>query len=86
MMSNVKLRVAVVMSMLLLSFGLQGSVFSRVAAQEAQVYICMGPNAYAYHNNRGCSGLNRCSCEIRKVSLSEAKRLGRDKPCGKCYK
>lgn len=52
---------------------------------ESYVWICMGPKAYAYHSRRSCSGLNRCSCEIKKVTLAEAKRLGRGKRCGKCY-
>ena len=49
------------------------------------VWICMGGCAYAYHSNRDCPGLNRCKSEIVQVTLGEAKKKGRRKPCSKCY-
>ena len=49
------------------------------------VYICTGDGAYSYHNNRSCSGLNRCGSEIKQVTLEYARGLKRT-PCGKCYK
>ena len=48
------------------------------------VYICTGKSAYSYHNNRNCRGLNRCSSEIKSVSLDYAKSIGRS-PCRICY-
>lgn len=46
------------------------------------VYICTGPNATAYHRTPRCSGLNRCSGIIEKVSkLAVTDRH----PCGRCY-
>lgn len=50
------------------------------------VYICLGPNAYAYHLNKNCRGLRKCSCEIRAVSREEARKLDFKKPCGICAK
>ena len=49
------------------------------------VYICTGDGAYSYHNNRSCSGLNRCGSEIKQVTLEYARGLKRT-PCGKCYR
>lgn len=48
------------------------------------VYICTGRTAYSYHNNKNCRGLNRCSAEIKNVSLEYAKSIGRS-PCKICY-
>jgi len=53
---------------------------------EKMVWICTGEYAYAYHKNKNCRGLNRCSCEIKKVTLKEAKKRERSKPCKICYK
>ena len=49
-----------------------------------ELYICQGNYAYAYHNNKNCSGLNRCKAEIVGMTIEEAKHK-RSKPCGKCY-
>lgn len=51
---------------------------------KTNVYICTGKSAYSYHNNRNCRGLNRCSAEIKSVSLDYAKSIGR-LPCKICY-
>lgn len=50
--------------------------------KETYVYICTG--AYSYHSKNTCSGLKRCKADIKKVTISQAKQLGR-KPCQKCY-
>ena len=53
---------------------------------DVYVWICTGPSAYAYHSNQNCSGLNRCSAEIKMVTLHDAiVKWHRDK-CKKCYK
>lgn len=52
---------------------------------DVNVYICTGPNAYSYHSNSNCSGLNKCSVEIKKVTLKKAQEMKR-KPCKICYK
>jgi hypothetical protein len=57
---------------------------SRHIQKEISVYICTGKSAYSYHNNRSCRGLNRCSAEIKSVSLEYAKNIGRS-PCKICY-
>ena len=51
---------------------------------EKMVYICTGPSAYRYHSRSSCRGLNRCSDEIERITISEAHDLGRT-PCGYCY-
>lgn len=53
-------------------------------SSEKMVYICTGPSAYRYHSRSSCRGLNRCSDDIERVTISEARDLGRT-PCGYCY-
>ncbi len=48
------------------------------------VYICLSPNAYAYHTNLYCRGLNRCRHKIIKVTEQEAIRRGY-RPCRICH-
>lgn len=47
------------------------------------VYICTGPKAKVYHAIPKCKGLNRCSGEIKAVSLETAKKTRR--ACKICY-
>ncbi len=42
-----------------------------------QVYICKGPSSMVYHKSDRCKGLSRCSTDISKVTVEEAKKLGR---------
>lgn len=49
------------------------------------VYICTGPNAYAYHKTKTCRGLRHCTGEIKEISLAQAKKNNR-KACKLCYK
>lgn len=49
------------------------------------VYICTGPNAYAYHKVNSCKGLRRCKGDIKEISLEQAKKENR-KACKLCYK
>ena len=75
------------MKTLLISFALLLFTSSLNVVQESNdtyVYICTGKYAYSYHSTKNCSGLNNCSAEIKKVTLSQAKEKGR-KPCQKCY-
>lgn len=51
---------------------------------ENTVYICTGPNSKRYHSHSDCRGLGKCSGEIREVSVSKAKSMGRT-PCKWCY-
>lgn len=50
-----------------------------------KVYICTGPTAYAYHKYRTCRGLNRCTGEIKQISLEQAKSEKR-RACKICFK
>lgn len=56
-----------------------------IVPKEAYVYICISSSSYAYHSNRDCRGLNRCTHEIRKVTLEDAKDKYSKKPCKICY-
>ena len=69
-------------TLLLLSFMFFASVQS---TNEAQVYICTGPQSACYHCEKDCRGLKRCSGEIKQISLAKAKEMGR-RPCGFCYR
>ncbi|WP_321479777.1 hypothetical protein [uncultured Bacteroides sp.] len=51
----------------------------------SSVYICTGPKSTVYHSNPKCRGLNRCSGEIKAISLADAKEMGR-RACKICYK
>lgn len=59
-----------------------GSVQS---TQTSKVWICTGSGAYAYHNNRACSGLNNCKATIIQVTEKEAIEKWGRKKCKKCY-
>lgn len=52
---------------------------------DGYVWICTGKAAYSYHNNRNCSGLNRCKASIKKVTLEKALSMKRT-ACDICYK
>lgn len=52
------------------------SGIERVSA-ENYVYLCNGPSSKVYHRTENCKGLNRCSTQITKVSLSTAQSKGR---------
>lgn len=53
-------------------------------SQSGSVYICMSKNAYAFHKYKTCNGLQRCSKEIKKVSVAQAEKAGYRK-CKICY-
>lgn len=57
----------------LLSFGLVSFIGST-----NWVYVCMGNFSKRYHYSETCKGLVNCNAEIKKVSIAEAKELGRD--------
>ena len=52
--------------------------------QETTVIICTGKYSKRYHNHI-CRGMKACKGEVKKVKLSEAKKMGLT-PCGYCYK
>lgn len=41
------------------------------------VYICLSRTSHRYHNSPNCSGLSRCSHQIVKMTIDEAKKNGR---------
>ncbi len=45
------------------------------------VYLCKGPESYAYHYTKTCRGLSRCSTDLEKTTESEAIKIKR-KLCG----
>ena len=53
------------------------------ACNSDEVYICTGPHSHAYHTDRHCEGLDRCSRTIETVTLEEAEDMGRH-PCRFC--
>ena len=48
------------------------------------VYVCMSKTSYAYHSSSNCSGLNRCTHEVKSMSAAAAQELGK-RTCKKCY-
>lgn len=72
------------MKQLLLILGLL--FLSNTSTNEKKVYVCTGGWAKCYHYDRKCEGLNQCGGTIKEVSLEDAKKMGRSKPCGYCVK
>ncbi len=52
--------------------------------KEQKVLICNSKSSYAYHN-KYCRGLKQCKSDVREVSVEQAKKMGKGKPCGYCY-
>jgi hypothetical protein len=50
----------------------------------ASVYICNSSTAYAYHSTDHCRGLNKCSHEVLKISLSDAIKKYHRQACKIC--
>jgi len=48
------------------------------------VYVCMSKGSVAYHNRDNCAGINRCTHEVKCMSIAEAQGLGK-RACMKCY-
>lgn len=61
---------------------LDGGVIKKAKKQD--VYICTGGQSKRYHSTDECIGLSKCSRDIKKISIDEAKDLKRT-PCGYCY-
>ena len=64
------------MKKLLLSLALSAIALSTSSRNDETVYICTGPKAEVYHSKSNCRGLNRCSGDVKKVTLSKAIALG----------
>jgi hypothetical protein len=37
-------------------------------------WVCNGISAYAYHSNKNCRGLGRCTGSINKITIAQAKK------------
>ncbi|WP_233451140.1 hypothetical protein [Hanstruepera ponticola] len=44
---------------------------------ETNVYICKGKYSKKYHYKKTCRGLSNCKATISKVTINDAKELGR---------
>ena len=53
-----------------------GILFNSSTIENSTVFICDSPTAKKYHFNKECRGLNRCTHEIKKISKSEAVKIG----------
>lgn len=51
---------------------------------QSETYICTSKGSITYHKTKDCKGLNRCSKQIKTVSIEQAKRMGR-RECKICY-
>jgi hypothetical protein len=49
-----------------------------------KVFICVSRTAYAYHGTTHCRGLQRCTHQIKSVTIAKAKDMGY-KACKICY-
>ena len=66
-------------------FAQQPDTLSSTSETETYVYICTGGSSKRYHKSPSCKGLDRCSKDIKKVTLSYAEDNGRT-PCKVCHK
>ena len=72
------------MKKILLALSLSLLSLSTSSRNDETVYICTGPKAEVYHSRTNCRGLNRCSDDVKKVTLSKAIEMGR-RACKICY-
>ncbi|UJH90587.1 hypothetical protein LZ575_17640 [Antarcticibacterium sp. 1MA-6-2] len=42
------------------------------------VFICDSKGGKKYHFNKNCRGLSACKAQIKKLTLTDAKKLGKD--------
>ncbi len=62
------------------------SIFLAFAAVNAgNVYVCLSGTAYAYHQDRYCRGLNKCTHTIKEVPERFAIDSLNRRKCGYCY-
>jgi hypothetical protein len=57
-------------------------LFSFKREQGTNVYVCVSPEAPAYHFNKNCHGLSRCNHQIIIVSKDEAISKYKRRLCG----
>lgn len=52
--------------------------------EDCEVYICTGDDAYAYHSDEFCKGLDNCINDVICISEEDAEDRGYS-PCKICY-
>ena len=65
--------------------GTTASTKKNTSILSGTVYICTGPKARKFHSSPNCRGLNRCSGNIKSLSVSVAQSKGFT-PCKICYR
>lgn len=57
---------------------LTGSATVNIPTEPFQdVFICNSKNGKKYHFTKTCRGLNACKAPIKKLTLTDAKKLGK---------
>jgi len=56
---------------------------SKTNADAQLVYVCISNTSYRYHSFK-CWGLEKCTHEIRRMTIAEAEKMGKT-PCKICY-
>ncbi|MEI6949435.1 hypothetical protein V9K67_19770 [Paraflavisolibacter sp. H34] len=51
----------------------------------ANVYVCVSTTSVAYHNQKSCRGLNRCTHQVVTVSEEKAVKEYGKRKCLICY-
>lgn len=54
------------------------------ASTATTVYACISSGSVAYHSNRRCAGLGRCTHEVKPMTPAYAQQIGK-RACRKCY-
>lgn len=68
------------------SFLLSLVLFASVSFKPAgNVFICISKGSKAYHSSKTCSGIKRCTHEVREVTLNDAKNNYGRVACKICY-
>jgi len=57
------------------SFSYTSSFISDV--NYTDVYICNSLNGKKYHFTKSCRGLNACKSDIKKMTIEDAKKIGK---------
>ncbi|TXE15689.1 hypothetical protein ES692_15525 [Psychroserpens burtonensis] len=60
-----------------LSFCLLFGAITSFDLVESKIYICKGKYSKKYHYSEKCRGLSNCKSSIEKVTLKDAKNIGR---------
>ena len=67
-----------------LTFALMLIAAVSTASGDTYVYICTGSKSVRFHKTPTCRGLNNCQGTITKITLEDARKMGRT-PCKICH-